>query len=346
MSVRPEDERIDAYLWDPAAQAADEVLAIESMLAPLRFEPATRRLAIVTPAPEAKPRRLRRWWYPTAAAALVLVITGVLFGQWRWQWPDGQPWTIAARPAAAPDRLAVGVPLLLSGPEVARIDIARIGTLTVKGDSRLTLRSTSGSRHRLSLDRGSVHVSVWAPPGSVHVQTPAGDVIDLGCAFDLTVDDAGEISVIVQSGWVQLANNVGETLVPAGADSGMRASRRPGAPVFLDASPVFRAAVRSAEADAITTDSADIDAIVANARVRDVLTLLVLVQRRSAGSDRLAARAAELSPPPLDVTVSAVVRGDALALERWRETLPLPPPKSWLRNWVDGAPAWLRPAPR
>jgi hypothetical protein len=238
----------------------------------------------------------------------------------------------------------VGAPLLLFGSEEARIKIARIGTMSVKGDARLTLQSTGGSRHRLVLDRGSMHVRVWAPPGSVHVQTPAGEVIDLGCEFDLTVEADDAIAVSVRSGWVLIANALGETLVPAGAASGMRADRRPGVPLFLDAQSAFAAAVRAFEAD--TTGGAGyIDAIVANARARDVLTLLELVQRRSNGSDRFAARAAELAPPPADVTMADVVGGDRHAMETWRGSLPLPPPKGWLRNWRDALPVWLAPGP-
>jgi hypothetical protein len=37
---------------------------------------------------------------------------------------------ISAGPAAAPDRLAVAAPLLLSGSDEARIRIARIGTMS------------------------------------------------------------------------------------------------------------------------------------------------------------------------------------------------------------------------
>jgi hypothetical protein len=77
-----------------------------------------------------------------------------------------------------------------------------------------------------------------------------------------------------------------------------------------------------------------------------VLTLLVLLERRCPGSDRIAARAAELAPPPPGVVVSAAAQGDAAAVDRWRQTLPLPPPKGWLRNWRDGLPSWLRAGTR
>jgi hypothetical protein len=343
MSAPSNDEPIDAYLWDPAAPPVDEVRAVETALAPLRFDPQLRQLAVTAPA--WKPRRSWRWVSGLAAAAATVLIACTLFMWWRSRWPDGQPWVISAGPVAAPERLAVGPPLLLSGSDEARILVARIGTLSVKGDARLTLQSTGGSRHRLVLDRGTVHVRVWAPPGSINIQTPAGEVIDLGCEFDLSVDAAGSSGVSVRSGWVLIANPLGETLVPAGAASEMRSDRRPGAPVFTDATPAFTAAVRAFEADA-GGGLAHVDAIVASARARDVLTLLDLVQRRAGGSDRFAARAAELAPPPAGVSLAGVVRGEAGAMDRWRDSLPLPPPKGWLRNWRDALPAWLVPGAR
>jgi hypothetical protein len=338
MNMPSDDARIDAYLWDPAAPAADDVRVIERALAPLRFDAHRQRLTL-----PARPRgsgRSRRWIYGLAAAAVVVVIAGAWLAQTRWRWPDGHPWTIAAGPAGAPDRLAVGTPLQLSGSEEARIHVARIGTMSVMGDAHLILRSTGGSRHRLQLDRGSLRVRVWAPPGSVNVLTPAGEVIDLGCEFDLAVNAAGATTVSVRSGWVLIVNGSGETLVPAGAGSGMRADQRPGAPVFADASLAFAAAVRSLESRG-PDPIADVDRILATARVRDVLTLLVLVQRESPGRERLAARAADLAPPPTDVTMTEVLRGDVGAVDRWRDTLPLPPPKGWLRNWRDGLPGWF-----
>jgi hypothetical protein len=67
----------------------------------------------------------------------------------------------------------------------------------------------------------------------------------------------------------------------------------------------------------------------------------MLVERREFGSDQLGARAADLWPPPAGVTVSGILRGNRDALWQWRDTLPLPPPKSWLRNWRDALPGWL-----
>ncbi|HEX7778643.1 MAG TPA: hypothetical protein VF424_05370, partial [Vicinamibacterales bacterium] len=174
--------------------------------------------------------------------------------------------------------------------------------------------------------------------GSVSFRTPAGEVIDLGCEFDLTADAVRSV-VRVRSGWVQLDNNIDESLVPAGATSEMSAGRAPGVAVFEDAAPDFMAAVRALEAGA--TDPNVLRRVIVAARPRDVYTLLMLVARGQSGSDQLLARAADLWPPPAGVTVSGILRGDQDGFWRWREALPLPPPKNWLRNWRDALPGWL-----
>lgn len=181
-----------------------------------------------------------------------------------------------------------------------------------------------------------MRVRVWAPPFSVAFRTPAGDVSDLGCEFELSVD--GEAShVRVTSGWVQLENILGETLVPAGASSVMTRGVRPAVPVFDDAPRGFLEAVR--EHERALDDGAAIDRIAALARARDVFTLLHLVQRRSPAAAHLVARSAELFPPPEDVDPARVAAGDDRALDRWMRSMRLPDPKrGWWRNWRDGFP--------
>jgi hypothetical protein len=231
------------------------------------------------------------------------------------------------------------VPLAVAPGDRAGISVARIGQMLLRGDAQLTLLYTQGSRHRLALERGSAHVRVWAPPGSIVFRTPAGEVIDLGCEFELTVEP-GRTIVRVLSGWVQIENGVDETLIPAGATAESRPDRAPTVGVFDDATPAFIAAVRALEAGAPTRD-ADVRTIVETARLRDVFTLLMLVERGAYGSAQIAARAAELAPPPRGVTVNGILRGDRESIWHWRDTLMLPPAKSWLRNWRDGLPVWL-----
>jgi hypothetical protein len=342
MTTDPRDERVDPYLWDRSAPANSDVQAVERQLAPLRYDPDARPLTWSQPAPRSRPR----WSIRLAAAAAILMVAGAGLLVWRLSWPAGRPWSIRSAEAGSQARLVVGTPFEVSGAGTADVNVARIGRMQIGAGSRVTLQSTQTNRHRLMLDRGTVHVRVWAPPGSVVFRTPTGEVLDLGCEFQLTVNETSSL-LEVRSGWVQLENALDESLIPAGASSEMRAGLMPGVPVFLDAPSTFATAVREFEAGRGDANG-HLEAMVAHARARDVLTLLMLVERRVPGSERLASRAADLSPPPPGVTVGSILRGDTDGVWRWRDTLPLPHPKSWLRNWRDGLPSWLvgsAPAP-
>jgi hypothetical protein len=344
MTNQHDDEKMSAYLWDPAAGAAGvdpDVLTLEKKLATLSFDAADRPLRL--PARTHAPRRLMTRWGSLAAAAIVVIAAGgYAFSQWRWTWPAGRAWTMSTRPASAPAELAVGAPLSLGPDERAVVKVARIGTMRVDGGSQLALRSTQGTRHRLTMESGRLTLRVWAPSGSVSIWTPAGEVIDMGCEFDLEVSDLAT-RVRVLSGWVQLENGILESLIPAGASGEMTRGQAPTVPVYDDASALFRDAVRQYER---APGAASLDGIVENARTRDVLTLLMLISRGGTGIDRLTVRAAELWPMPEGVTVGGIVRGDRDGLWRWRDSLPLPSAKSWLRNWRDGLPEWLAPSRR
>ena len=329
------DERLDAYLWDPSAPPEDSVVEIERRLASARFDATARPL----PRHDARlmraagDRRRGRFWMPLTWAAAAAVIASVGFGLWRWNWPEGAAWTVLT-PAGTYDDLGVGSTLRTDSAQSALVQIARIGTMRVRGNTAVTLRSTGSNRHRLALQEGSVHVRVWAPPSSVSFRTPAGEVIDMGCEFELTVTSAAS-HVRVSSGWVQLDNFLGETLVPAGASSNMTTSVRPAVAVYDDAAAEFREAVRAHES--APGDPIAVDRIVQLARTRDVFTLLQLVQRRSPAVNRLVPRAAELFAPPDAADPGRVLSGDRAALDRWMSALPLPSPKrGWVWNWRDG----------
>jgi len=329
------------YLWDPAtAPANPDVEALVRRLRPLQFD--SRALPLVLPAP----LRQRTWWpRPVLAIAASLAVAAIAVASlwsWRENWPSGRAWPITRTSSDSgpwPRSLEIDRPFELQAPAPVRVDIARIGEMVVEPGSALTLTETSSSRHRVALDRGTVNVRVWAPPSRFAIQTPAGLVVDLGCIFDLDVDHAGTASLHVSTGWVQLANDWGDTLVPAGASANMTRDVRPNVPLYDDAPSAFKASVRSFERapDAALRTSLLAD-ITRAARARDVVTLLVLANQSPADLRRpLLERAAALWPPPPDLTIDQIL-ADRDKLWTWYNTLELPPAKSWWRNWRDAFP--------
>ena len=340
--MNAEDERRDRYLWDPAATSDPEVQALEARLSSARFHPRRRPLAL-PPQTSRGATRLRAAIALAAAAAAVIAVGLTAYWSWRLSWATGASWAAeihnAADHSAIKTGLTVDHPLQLAQNSSARVDIARIGTMSVSPGSTLTLAETMSSRHRVLLDRGSVSVRVWAPPGVFGFRTPAGTIRDLGCVFTLTVDPDGTSRVRVETGWVEMDNDYGQSLVPAGAAADMHKLARPGVPIFLDASDVFRAAVREAQDGGDAAERRNLATIVRTARRRDVLTLLMLANASPADLKRvLLARAAEVWPPPTGVSVDAIVAGDRDQLWRWHGSLDLPPVKNWWRNWKDALP--------
>ena len=340
--MNAEDERRDRYLWDPGATTDPEVHALEARLSSARFDPRRHQLAL-PPRPTRGVVRFRSAIALAAAAAAVIALGLTAYWSWRWSWTAGASWATeinnAADHSAIKTALTVDQPLQLARTSSAHIDVARIGTMSVSPGSTLTLTETTSRRHRVLLDRGSVSVRIWAPPGMFAFRTPAGTIRDLGCVFALTVDPEGTSRVRVETGWIQMDNDFGESLVPAGAAAEMRKLARPSVPIYLDASDVFAAAVREAQNGGDAAERRNLDTIVRTARRRDVLTLLMLANVSPADVKRiLLARAADLWPPPSDVSLDAIVAGDRDQLWRWHSSLDLPPVKSWWRNWKDALP--------
>jgi len=328
------------YLWDPTAPPDAAVAATERLLEPLQFVHRERALTL-----PARPARRTTWTRTVPAIAASLLIGGMAatmawWWWWREAWPAGRAWPVsvgaASRQAVA--ALALDRPLVVSAPGT-EVAIARIGAMLVEPGSAMTLTETTSARHRITLDRGSISVRVWAPPARFAIRTPAGNVIDLGCVFDLTVDAAGLTQLKVRTGWVQLENGWGESLVPAGASATMLAARRPSVPVYDDADPRFKARVPEFER---AVDDASrlglLPGIMDSARRRDVVTLLMLASQSAGGVERaLLERAAELWSPPADVTIDRIL-ADRSRLWIWYDALDLPPVKSWWLNWRDAFP--------
>ncbi len=337
--IRDED-----YLWNRRGPVDEEIARLERLLAPQawRERPLTPRVAAL-----ARPRR--RWRAVAAIAAmLALFAVGLHAGfNYRLQWPQAQPWRIAAfegnvridghaidaNAQLAPDTV------LETGPGgTARLAVARIGEIVIGEDSRFSLRQTGSGRHRTVLEHGRLWARLWAPPGAFGVATPAGDVYDLGCEFVLHAREDGSGALTVRSGWVQIDNAFREVLVPQGARVEFGPGGRPGTPYDLGANVAFLDALREIDAQGsrIHPDSEAIRTLVTQARQEDAISLLLLLQARPHLADGpLFDRLNELLPPAALVTRAAWRERGAAALSPWWDALPYPRIKRWWLHWPD-----------
>ena len=318
-----EAQRVDAHL----ATCARCRVALEEIQFSARL---VRQLSIVSAPPSvwhgidaalSRSRAARsnpfvlRWAF---ACVIVLAAAGTAY--W-WTYSGAtRPWEVADVTDGRSRRMAAGQWVETGRDTRARIVVGQIGTVDVEPDTRVQLGEVSQSEYRLSLARGTISAEITAPPRFFIVDTPASTVVDLGCAYTVTVDDDGAGELRMTSGWAALEWKGRESFVPAGAICRTRAGTGPGTPYFSDASPTLKQAVD--DFDAGSGRMRALDVVIREARVRDTLTLWHLLSRVDM-SDRVRVfeRIEQLVPLPASVSRENVLTLNAEALRKWREEL-------------------------
>jgi Putative zinc-finger/FecR protein len=241
--------------------------------------------------------------------------------------PATRPSWSVARLAGAPTvgaarlrdtgRLGVGQWLETDGASKARLEVADIGQVEIEPNTRVQLRETRASEHRLALARGAMSAHILAPPRLFLVETPSAVAVDLGCSYTLEVDDVGRSLLRVTLGWVAFVWHGRELIVPAGAACATRPPTGPGTPYFEDAPAALRSAL--ARFDFEEGGRGALDVVLAQARRRDALTLWHLLPR-VADVDRrpLYDRLVTLVAPPQGVTRDGVLRLEPGMLALWK----------------------------
>ncbi|HET9325906.1 MAG TPA: FecR domain-containing protein [Candidatus Eisenbacteria bacterium] len=338
----------DRYLWDKGGPPDPEVQKLEQLLS--RYGHHERPLSLPEEMPVTTPKTRRRpvsrpmRWLVAAALIAVPVLAGFwLFDTFTWRVAatSGAP-QVGERELRGRGRIALGSWIETNAGSSARLEIGRIGFVSIAPNSRLRVLRRQGQVHRLALERGALEAYILAPPRRFVVDTPSATAVDLGCVYELEVDPTGAGSLTVVAGWVSFESHGRESFVPAGARCTTRPGRGPGTPHFTDAPPALKNAlfdVDRAEADA--PDSA-LSRVLSSARREDAFTLWHLLVRlapadRSTVYDRLAV----LVPPPRMITREGVIGGDRAMLDAWWDALGLGLTKDW-RRWKGADPGQRR----
>jgi len=338
------------YLWDPSDTPDPEVERLEQMLGRLRSTPPVpdlstvgRSATAVRLTPAATYVGVRFVAPALAAAATIALMVGAtwqtsrLGAAWQVASLTGEP-RIGSRTLAGEGQLAMGQTLTTDAASSARVEVSTIGEVTIGSNSRVRLVETRDGHHRLSLDRGSLHAIIVAPPGQFIVDTPSATATDLGCSYTLHVDEDGSGLLSVEKGWVALESNGLESFVPAGASCRTDPTRGPGTPFYDDADEAFRDALdqfdygrnpaRRAAALRLVLDHRDVSAV----------TLWHLIPRVAAADRGAVVDAlADQMAMPRGVTRDAILRLDRTALDSWWKELGLGDANWWRR--------WKRPTP-
>jgi hypothetical protein len=349
--------RRDDYLWDGSGEPDPEIQRLEALLGRFHHD----RLAPVFPqiVPDRPwtffPWRLRLFpvLATTAAVGAIAVVTFLVYVAkpvsitrtgWNVSRLAGTPRigrsTVTAKETS---RLSIGQVLETDEQSRASLRAEDTGHIEVEQSTRLRLMAMGEGLKRIALDRGTIHVYIWAPPGQFVVDTPSAVTVDLGCAYTLQVDDSGAGHVRTSLGWVGFKLNGHESFIPAGAACTTRPKVGPGTPYFEDASSELRTALAGFDFEDSTAQqrARDLAIVLGAARKRDALTLWHLVTRVDEGQ-RLGVyhRLRELAPPPASVTEEGVLRLDQPMLDVWWNELGFDNIsiwRHWERSWSHAA---------
>ena len=318
------------YLWDGIGTPDPEVEELERTLAPLRF-PAKRWQPPVSRFP------MRYRVYATIAASLVLALVS---GRWLLR-PVETPWSVSGLQGSvqvghstAKGRLYVGETVRTGNSSHATVEAEDFGQVELKADSEMRIVETGSHSQRMDLRRGHIHALIWAPPREFVVDTPSSKTIDLGCQYDLTVDESGDGFLTVETGWVAFQFQGKEAFIPAGAACRTSVRRGPGIPFFENSSPGFRDALQRYESSG---DRSALTSVLNDARSEDGLTLWHLMTRVS-DRDRPAVfdRYAALVKLPSGVSRERALARDRKTLDQCWNALNLDSAawwREWKRNW-------------
>lgn len=275
----------------------ERVAELEKLLSQFRHEKPLGPLA---------PRLRRRRWIPTALVGAVAAAAGL------WFFIDGSseprfetsPEPVVAGLSCAADQqgfafvvergaascqgsylergvLPLSGVLQSSGTGVTSVQLGEVGSFVIHGDAEIQLREAPfdapTSPYRFELKRGRIDVSVTAAPRRFIVDTPAVSAVDLGCEYELEVDERGVTRLRVTSGAVALEGAQVASRVPEGYEAVAFPGKAPGVPVALGASQELReAAVVFAE-----EPSLGFEALLTAAGQTDEHTLRALLERAS-----------------------------------------------------------------
>lgn len=302
-------------LWQKIEASLDTAIAPSPRRFPFTFKAGLRRSPL--------PFRTGLAYAPIGAALILLIGFAWVRSRMGPPPPSFGVVRIAGEPQIGSSRidkagkLPVGGWLTTDEKSKAQIRVADIGQVVVGPNSQVRLVETGKKAHKLSLAKGELSAKIKAPPRLFFVETPSAVAVDLGCAYELTVDDAKRSLLRVTAGWVLFEWNGKESIVPAGAACRTRPAHGPGTPYFEDSSEALKESLE--QIDFSNSEGTALDTVLKQARARDSLTLWHLLNRvnykqRGRVYDRLAA----LVPPPTGVTRDGVLRLHSGSLALWR----------------------------
>jgi hypothetical protein len=266
-------------------------------------------------------------WRWAFVATAILVLAGAAYwtvarhagSRWDVVRIDGSP-VVNQKNIRSEGRIGAGEWIETGSGSSATVKVGEIGSVEVGPNTRLRIITTRPDEHRLALAHGEIRARISAPPRLFFVDTASGTAVDLGCEYTLNADEGGFGLLRVTKGWVSFQWKGLESLIPAGASCRTHPGVGPGIPYFDDAPETLKQALESFGFEKAGYTALDV--VLAEARVRDTLTLWHLLSRvgpedRVRVYDRIAA----LTPVPQGVSREQALKLDPETLRRWKDEL-------------------------
>lgn len=213
--------------------------------------------------------------------------------------------------------LAVGETLETDANSRAKITVADIGKVEIAPNSRVKLITSQSTERRLFLEHGALEAQILAPPRLFMVDTPSAVAVDLGCAYRLEVDRAGNSKLHVTSGFVSLERGGREAIVPAGALCLTKKGAGLGTPFSETASTVFQQALY--KFDFANGGKESLQTILKESRGYDTVTLWHLLSRVSKSErEKILEIIVSFIKLPESITREGILNLDKKMLERLR----------------------------
>ncbi len=201
------------------------------------------------------------------------------------------------------------------------VRVGEIGIVEIEPGTRVRVVTARPGEHRLALARGEIRAKISAPPKLFFVDTAVRAPQSILAASTRSTDDELGLGLLtVTRGWVSFQWKGLESLVPAGASCRTHPRIGPGIPYFDDAPQNLKGAVENFSLDKDRDDALNV--ILAEARVRDTLTLWHLLQRVDVPDRaRVYDRIASLTPVPSSVSRDRALLLDPETLKLWKDEL-------------------------
>jgi hypothetical protein len=269
----------------------------------------------------------RQPWRWAFAATAILALAGAAYfavaryGGTRWEVVriGGSP-VVNQKHISGEGQIRAGEWIETDSGSSATVKVGEIGSVEVGPDTRLRVVTARPGEHRLALARGEIRARISAPPRLFFVDTASGTAVDLGCEYTLDADEKGSGLLRVTKGWVSFQWKGLESLVPAGASCRTHPGVGPGIPYFDDAPESLKQAIEAFGFEKAGYGALNV--VLAEARVRDTLTLWHLLSRvELEDRTRVYDRIATLTPVPQGVSREQALKLDPETLRRWKDEL-------------------------